>query len=178
MTRLHIAHWFALLVTIASAPYVLAQPAQDVAVTQARELADALRSLDAEKVAFFSAPKFRAALGGEQQLLRALVQEFERGRAMGVSIDTIDLGVPTEVGKDNGALFTFIPYTAIARSKTQVVIDKAFYLAISEDDGKTWKFVDGIRFDAGVLRYFLPAYAGEPPLPARSRQVQPVEAAR
>jgi hypothetical protein len=168
----------AIAVAVVGSFHASAQPLPETAVTQARELARAVVSLDAKKVVALSAPKFRAAVGGEEKMLRIVTEQFERGRVAEVSFETIDLGQPTEVRKDSDSLFLFIPYTAVARSKSQTLTDKAFYLALSEDDGKTWRFVDGIGLDAESLKYFLPAYTGEPPLPPRSRDVQPVEATR
>jgi hypothetical protein len=170
--------WLSIAASLVGGFRAQAQPLPETAVTQARELVKALVALDAEKVVSLSAPKFRLAMGGEQNMLRTVNEQFGRGRAAGVVVESIELGQPTEARKDGSTLFLFIPYTAVARSKSQIVTDKAFYLALSEDQGQTWSFVDGIRLDAELLRYFLPVYAGEPAIPVRSRQVQPVEVPR
>jgi len=46
---------------------------------------------------------------------------------------------------------------------------QAFYLGLSDDRCKSWRFIDGAAMNETNIRAFLPSYAGKPPLPARRR---------
>lgn len=151
------------------------------AAQQARDLVRAAAALDAEGVIALTHPRVHELSGGaaeSQARLRATFASLRtKGLAHELGLRTLERAEILAPGKPWRAspqvLAVFVPYRAIEQSHHGRTAVRAFYLGLSEDGGRRWRFVDGAQLDSPRLRQFAPAWPGQPELPARSRQALP-----
>ena len=147
---------------------------EDRAHTRALQLAKAFQDLDAEAVVKLTLPDLVWSVGGDTKMRQIMAQKFAEGRKAGMVVDSVTLGQQTPTGDDGSTRFIFFPYTVQAHTEKVKITDRAFYLAISDDAGKTWYFVDGVQLTEAVIKHaFIRGYDGKPPLPERERHVEP-----
>jgi hypothetical protein len=161
-----------LVIAISSQASDHAQGPRDRALAGAVQIATAMKAQDAKAVARLTLPDLVWAIGGEAKMIEILQAKFERAKEVGIVKDTLDLGPPSALGVDGKTHYVFIPYVHLAQSPTRRVRDEAYFLAISDDTGVTWHYVDGIQLtEAEIRRAFIPGYRGDPPAPKVSRNV-------
>jgi hypothetical protein len=138
----------------------------------ALQVARALKELDAETLVKLTLPDLRWAAGGDVKMLETLNRKFAEGKKGGVVIDSVTLGQQTPTGDDGSTRYIFFPYTVVGHVPKGKLIQTAFYMALSDDAGTTWHFVDGAQLDeATIKKAFVRGYDGNPPLPKRERRV-------
>lgn len=141
----------------------------DVALVTVKQLVQAVRAGNAETVVDLTHAKVHEMLGGREKMLATLSETFGLARAAGHKLSKVEIGQPSSLGHDGKRLFLFIPYISVAGSNQQTTTIEAFYLGISEDNGASWKFVDGSRMDQQSVKIFIPSYSGQPALPSVRR---------
>lgn len=144
-----------------------------LAVPQAEKLVQYMRSFDTEGVAslLYTEPMIR--LGADPEQMKHMAAQLDQKlKNSGANYSSFELGQPTNVfGGPDGA-YTIIPYTCVLDLGGRKIAQEAFFLAVSADNGKTWKFLDGIATARVPIDVILPGYAG-PPLPNVARR--PIE---
>lgn len=158
-----------------------AATAGERAAAQARTLAEAAIALDAERVIALTHPRVYELTGNpdgaREQLRSAFASLKVRGLADEFGLRTLERvdflppGPPAKAGP--GTLAVFIAYRAVERSREGRFAVESFYLGLSEDEGRRWRFVDGMGLDSQSMRLFAPGWTGAPPLPTRSRRRMP-----
>lgn len=85
---------------------------------------------------------------------------YDRLKASGVSFE-ISLGSPTKPFRADDGLFTFVPYAIISPDPKGRRKQSSFFIALSEDNGTTWKFLDGHRIDSRKkMSALIPGFPG------------------
>ena len=162
------------VVLIASAMQVAAavEP-QERALAGALRLAKATQELDAAKIVDLMLPDVVSAAGGASKMRSILAHKFAQAKSVGMVVDSVTLGPQTPMGEDGSTYYIFFPYTTLAHSNAMKITDEAFYLAISDDSGKTWYYVDGLELNEEIIKtVFVRGYQGVPPLPKRERRLE------
>ena len=150
-----------------------AETQEDRAHARAVQLAKAFKELDAETVVKLALPDLVWSVGGDAKMRQIMRQKFAEGQKAGMVVDSVTLGQQTPTADDGSTRYIFFPYTVLAHTEKLKITDKAFYLAISDDGGKTWYFVDGVQLSEAVIKQaFVRGYDGNPPLPKRERHVE------
>jgi hypothetical protein len=62
-----------------------------------------------------------------------------------------------------GRRYIFIPYAAVVEGIGRKVAAKSFFIGVSEDNGSSWKFVDGQQLTKDGIGQVIPGYAGKLP---------------
>jgi hypothetical protein len=164
------------VVLIASAMHVafaVDTTPQERALAGAVRLAKATQALDARKIVELSLPEMVTGIEGASKMRSILAHKFAQAKSMGMVVDSVTLGPQTQMGEDGSTYYIFFPYTTHAHSNAMTITDEAFYLAISDDSGKTWYYVDGLELNEEIIKaVFVRGYKGVPPLPKRERRVE------
>jgi len=84
-----------------------------------------------------------AAVGGREKLSKALVQAKEMLQKSGVSFESAVVELPTSMTTNEGRTFAILPSHVIMQTPTGRLGQAGFLVGVSDDDGQTWKFVDG-----------------------------------
>jgi hypothetical protein len=79
----------------------------------------------------------------------------------------IKLAPASAVARDGSRAFAFVPYRMEPTFRDrQLPASHSFYIAISDDDGASWSFIDNAQLRDSEWPRFLPGYRNDPPLPA------------
>lgn len=138
----------------------------DLALVTLKKLVEAVRTGSAETVVELTHPKVHEMVGGRETMLATLSQTFESSKAAGHRLQRVEIGKPSALGRDGRRVFIFFPYIGLSGGNENTTTIQAFYLGISDDNGGSWKFVDGSRMDQRSVRIFIPSYSGQPALPS------------
>ena len=94
---------------------------------------------------------------------------FQLLKAMEATFLRFELGPPGQPFSGHEGMYLFVPYTEVMIAAGKQSTQTAFFIGISEDQGATWKFMDGIGITEDNIRAVIPDYAGGA-LPPKSRE--------
>jgi hypothetical protein len=145
---------------------------QDVSTTikeQGGKCAKALLSGDFETVTVYAHKRVLELMGGKEAMIDILKRGAEGMRAKGVSLEDVTIGEPEKSQKIGEWLVALVPQTILIKSPEGRFEQASHILAISEDEGKNWTFVD-VNNRTKFEKAF-PELAGKIELPERSDPV-------
>lgn len=149
------------LMTVSFHLKVAAQSQASVIKAQAMEMAKALLKKDFNTFSQYMHPKLVEMAGGKDSVLNkmnranAMVQQFNG------SIKKITIGNPGKVIKYKNELQVTVPQTTEVNVMMSTAILETTLIAISMDNGKTWKFVDTSAYNVKDLKNNLPNLSPE-----------------
>ena len=122
-------------------------------------------------------PKVVEMVGGRDKMIETLRRGSEDMKAHGTAILGADVSEPKEVVTSGNKQFAVVPMTVRVQVPDGTLRSKGFLIAVSEDHGKTWVFIDGagITKELGKerekLAQVLPDFPTQLSLPAREQPV-------
>ena len=153
----------------------------DAQTQQIRTLAEenslALISGNYARLVDLAYPKVVELVGGRDKMIEALRTSSEDMKANGSKILGAELSEPKEVVPAGDKRFAIVPMTVRLQVPTGALRSKGFLIAVSEDRGKTWTFVDsaGLVSEPGKerekLAQILPDFPSQLKLPAREEPI-------
>jgi hypothetical protein len=150
------------------APVALAADSAANALRDANSLAVCMKALDADCTLKWMYTKPLEAQGFEVGELRAQLNvSFENIKLVHGQTERFDLGAAGLPFPGDGKQYIFIPYQETMLVQGQRYSQTAYFIGVSEDQGVSWKFVDGIGFSLKNIRTVIPSYSGGP-LPPRA----------
>jgi hypothetical protein len=121
---------------------------EEQATAQAQVLIERMKAFNASAVVASMPSKFLTRMRWDREAARRdLTALYDRLKARGVSFE-ISLGSPTKAFRADDGLFTFVPYAIISPDPKGRRRQLSFFIALSEDNGTTWKFLDGHTIDS------------------------------
>jgi hypothetical protein len=143
----------------------------------AAENSAALTSGNYPRLVELTYPKVVEMVGGRDKMIETLRRGSEDMKAHGSAILGAEVTEPKEVVTAGDKQFAIVPMTARVQVPDGTLRSKGFLIAVSEDRGKTWTFIDG----AGLVRepgkekeklaQILPDFPPQLSLPAREQPV-------
>ena len=115
-------------------------------------------------------PKIVEMIGGRDKMIETLRRGSEDMKAHGSAILGAEVSEPKEVVTVGGRQFAILPMTVRVRVPDGTLRSTGFLIAVSEDHGKTWTFIDR----AGLkekLAQVLPEFPPQLLLPPREQPV-------
>lgn len=151
----------------------IADELSETAVPFAKRLVAYMQEFDTDGVAplLYTEPMIRMGANPEQ-LKEMAAQSDSRLRSSGARYLRFDLDEPTDSFPGADGEYTLIPYICVLELGERKMEQQAFFIGVTNDGGRTWKFIDGIGTSRIPIETLVPGYAG-PPLPAVSRR--PIE---
>lgn len=122
-------------------------------------------------------PKVVELIGGRDKMIEALRRSSEDMKARGSKILGAEVSEPKEVVTAGEKQFAVVPMKVRVQVPTGALRSKEFLIAVSEDRGKTWTFVDsaGLVSEPGKerekLAQILPDFPSQLKLPSREEPV-------
>lgn len=141
------------------------QPLQAVIKTQATDMARAVLARDLNKIAAYLPPKLVADAGGKEKLLLARDTLTKFMKQFGAEIKKVTIGEPGKIINFKKQLQTTVPQTTEASFMASKVIMESTLVAISEDKGLHWYFVDTSIYRGDKLKSALPDLSPELVIP-------------
>ena len=93
-------------------------------------------------------PKVVEMVGGRDKMIETLRRGSEDMKAHGSAILGAEVNEPKEVVTSGEKQFAIVPMVVRVQVPDATLRSKGFLIAVSEDRGKTWTFIDG----AGLVR--------------------------
>ena len=148
------------------ATFIQAQEIPSVIKAQGMEMAKALVKKDYTTFTKYMHPKMIQMAGGSAKLLQQMDTINAMAAKFGAEIKKITIGNPAKIIKYKKELQTTIPQITEMTSSFGSLSMETTLVAISSDEGKTWKFVDTTVNSVGELRKAMPDLSPELVIPA------------
>src|SRR2546428_8791148 len=131
-----------------SAQVASADPQRERIRKLAAENSAALTSGNHARLVELTYPKVVEMIGGRDKMIDTLRRGSEDMKAHGSAILGADVSEPKEIVTAGDKQFAIVPMTVRVQVSDGTLRSKGFLVAVSEDRGKTWIFIDG----AGLVR--------------------------
>jgi hypothetical protein len=140
---------------------------------KAQACADAMLKGDYEAFVGYTHPKVIELVGGREKMLETLRKGTAQMKAQGIAFVSFDVAAPANViGAGKPRQLAVVPTKFEMTSGTTHIKQEGFLLAVSDDAGKSWTFIDGAGLtDKEQLKQFLGDVPAELKLPARKPPV-------
>jgi hypothetical protein len=139
-------------------------PAKAITAT-AEKLNKAVLTQDFKTFAKHTHPVIIEQSGGEQKFIEMMEKGAKEMKAAGVQLLSITNGEPGKIITKNGELQSTLPQVVEMRVPKGHVKSKTTLIAISKDQGKTWRFVDTFNSDLKILQSAMPNLSNELVIP-------------
>jgi hypothetical protein len=141
--------------------------AADIAANASRDaarLANCMKAFDAPCANSMTYTKILEEHGiSRSQLDQAVSAAYANMKSSHVTYSRFDLDAPWPPFVTLGRRYIFIPYNAVLEGIGRKVVAKSFFIGVSEDDGTSWKFMDGQRLTKDMIGQVIPGYVGKLP---------------
>lgn len=127
--------------------------------------------MDFETIVRYVPKKLLEIMGGKDVLKNRLTQGNAELKRRGVTIDSAAIGMPEVPKKHGGVLASLVPMTTHLTTPQGKLIATSHMIAISEDDGASWTFVDTATVNEEKLGVLYPPLKGKIKIPAATAQV-------
>lgn len=147
--------------------------AQDTSLVkkQANELAQAAIRGDFLKAIHFTYPKMVQLAGGEEKMLKVAKAGMRSMKKKGMQLDYASIGTPGKFYKAGNQIHCLVPETMRLKLSKGHVVSTGYLLAISNDGGKTWTFIDLNQFTNENIVDILPNFNQNLKIPKTSKPV-------
>ena len=134
----------------------------------ANQIADATKDSDNEFIIDRTHPKLIELAGGRNKMLELLNKALEPMKYQGISIANYTVSKDVVVRQVGQKVFAILPTTLDLKYPNRTTRTDGFLLAVSEDGGKTYTFIDGAGAakNRAVLKQILPDLPDDLTLPA------------
>lgn len=138
------------------------------ATIDAQKLAKCMREFSESACAqYIYTPYFQIRGLDLEQLHKMITEQNKRARAIGATYKKFVITPATREYVSDGKHFAIIPYSNILVANDREVHKESIFIGISEDGGRSWRFVEGFEMDQITIKQVIPTY-NETKLPVRS----------
>jgi hypothetical protein len=150
-----------LMIMLLSAIHAYSQNTETVIKIQAMDMARAVLAKDADKLVAYMPPKLVADAGGKEKLLIVRDTLNKYMKQFGVEIKRVTIGNPGKIITYKNQLQAIVPQTTEIKFMAGKVVFESSLIAISEDKGLHWYFVDNSIYRGDKLKSSLPDLSPE-----------------
>jgi len=143
----------------------IAQNVNAVVKAQANDMARAVMAKDVNKLAGYMPPKLLAEVGGKDKLMVARDTVNKMMKQFGAEIQKITIGEPSRMVTYKKQLQTTLPQTTEIKFMASKVFMESTLIAVSEDKGAHWYFVDTSVYRGDKVKSALPDLSPELVIP-------------
>ena len=145
----------------------------DRAVQQAQMLVDRMKAFDSDGMLAWTYTRFFERMKIDPERLRNAVTELNaKLKSVEAVYTRFELQPNEKPFAGDEQLYVIIPYSQIMEAKGRRLLQEAFFIGVSEDQGQNWKFVDGISATQDNIRMVIPSYSGAPLPPRRQKSLE------
>src|SRR5258708_9219869 len=127
---------------------------QPAACIQAMDTACGVRLSDIDAYRRVSSPGFDFAAGQTRM--------YEALRGKGISYTRFEVDAPTTTTAQGGVQYQIVPFSfAMSGGDMPAHAARGYFVAISSDDGKNWRFIDASSLTLEQLRKIMPTYSSK-----------------
>jgi hypothetical protein len=143
----------------------VAQSIETVIKIQAMDMAKAVLAKDIDKLANYLPPKLIEEAGGKEKMLVARDTMNKYMKQFGAEIKRVTIGNPGKIITYKNQLQATVPQTTELKFMASTITLETTLIAISEDKGQHWYFVDTSIYREDKLKLSLPNLSPELVIP-------------
>ena len=121
-----------------------------------KELEEAIGRKDYAKMVDLTYPKLVESLGGRDKMFAEMSNEMKSMEAEGVELLSTVPSPPTQFVHESNGVYAVVPVTTKIKARDGIFQTEGSLIAISNDGGTSWTFVDATGKDQTELRKLLP----------------------
>lgn len=140
-----------------------------IVTEQGNQMANLFKAGDYKGYVKFIHPVIVQATGGEAKMIELLTAQYAQIQNKGIVINSIVFNPPSEIVKSKNELqCTISQHTELKPAKGRVITYTTL-IAISTDNGKSWKFIDTSKMDIATVRKLYPNLSSKITLPPKQK---------
>jgi uncharacterized membrane protein (Fun14 family) len=136
---------------------------------QAETTANAIVTQNYKVLAKYTYPAIIQMAGGEAKMNATMKKGMEQMKAQGFSFKSIAIGDIKQAKKSGVELFAIVPDVLTMNGNGGTIIGHSALIAISDDNGKNWTFVDTAPLQKETITKIIPNYPKGLPIPVKSQ---------
>ncbi len=138
---------------------------------EARKAADAVLKNDFKTTADYTHPKVIEEIGGKDKMISIMEEGDKKLRADGIQFESVEIGVPSQISENGETVLALVPETVQLKVPKGYLKTESQLVAVSENKGARWYFIDAASLTTETLNAFLPELAGKITLPEKKPPV-------
>ncbi|MHA3788906.1 hypothetical protein ACX0HA_11890 [Flavobacterium hauense] len=116
----------------------------------------------------YTYPRTIEGMGGEAMALHKIETDMQSVKDEGITIINITFGAPTKIIKVGNDLQSTLPQIMVMRIPHGKVTSTTTMLAISNDNGKKWFFLDTVNYNHADMKMLIPNLSDQIIIPERA----------
>ncbi|PZR13165.1 MAG: hypothetical protein DI539_19435 [Flavobacterium psychrophilum] len=116
-------------------------------------------------------PKIIKMIGGPDKMVETLKKSIKQTEDEGFTFNNVTFGAPSKIIHTNVDLQAVVPQIIELKAKNGRLVSTSYLLAISNDKGKGWSFVDSSNKTLEQLKSVLPSLSNDLVIPKRNQPV-------
>ena len=120
---------------------------------------------DFETFTAMTVPSIIELAGGAEVMIKVYKEQYETMVSSGMEFVSISPNKPSKIMLGGKDLHAILPQKVVTKFNDDQYEKIAYYLASSNDEGKSWTFVDLDPYDAESIKLFVPSFTGELEIP-------------
>lgn len=149
-----------------------AQSMTDTLTVQAKQQADAVLNKDYETAVLFMYPPIIRSMGGYKKALEKVKKTISDLEANGGTVDKIAVGQPSAIVQEGLEHVVIVPTKMEMSFNRKKVYVSSYLVAITQDRGKHWYFLDGAAFPEETLAQIYPKLVFTVEIPKRKNSLE------
>ena len=136
--------------------------------TQATEMAESFMKEDYATLAKYTYPKIVELMGGKDNMIAILKKGVEDMQKKGVTFKSVSVTPTSLKAKAGKEIHTIVAQTIVMGVPGGTLTSNSYLLAITADNGKTWRFVDTAQMtDMDKIKSVFPNYNPDLKIPKK-----------
>ena len=167
-----------LFVTLLSVSIVQAQPAKSDSlnvgsnlIASAQKMAQFFIEKNYPEYLQFVHPKIVKLVGGNDKMIEVVSKSIKQIEDQGFSLKSLTIGSPSGIISTSNELQSIIPQTLELKNQTGKLITTTYLLGLSNDNGKTWFFIDTGGKSIEQLKKVFPSLSNELIMPPKKEGI-------
>lgn len=172
-TYMRVLHVVLVFILLLAGNYATASEPMESAIEQTQTLVERMKVFDTEGVANLTYTRFFERMGIDPARPRKAMADLnDKLKSMGAKYISFSIQPIDKPFAGDGQLYIIVPYSNVMEVNGRRILQEAFFIGVSEDEGKNWKFVDGISSTQQNIRTVIPSYSGAPLPPRRQKPIE------
>ena len=138
---------------------------------EAGKIAQAMANNDFETVVSYTYPLIIEKMGGKEQAIARLKQGSMQMKEKGYKIGLATIGDPEKIEQAGSLMYALVPQTSPIKVPEGKLISESYLLAVSENNGEKWYFIDTAGLTDQTLPQIFPALVGKLQIPMKKQPV-------
>jgi hypothetical protein len=149
--------------------FSICQVSKKTVLEQSKILAEAFTNQDFNTIVTYTYPRIIKMMGGKEKMISILKSGKLNMENEGVFFESVSVKKPSEIYQSGNELYCLIPQTIIMKIPKGKLETNGYLLAVSEDNGEKWFFIDTAQLDDNKLAYLFPNMNKKLKIPKKTR---------